>query len=124
LTTGLEFVLIPWCQARFGNGGIGLMLAMTASELVMVVAAVLLIPAGTLEAAMVFDLVRGLCAGLATILVVRALPAMTPLVAVPVCVAVFVAFSAALGLINLADFKFLARLLRRRKDVSVQGLAG
>ena len=46
VTTGLEFVLVPWCQARFANGGIGIMFAMAAGELVMVAAALPADPRG------------------------------------------------------------------------------
>ncbi len=43
LTTGLVFVLVPLCQARFANGGLGVMYALAIGELMMLVAAGILI---------------------------------------------------------------------------------
>ena len=38
LTTGLVLVLVPLCQARFANGGLGVMYAMVIGELLTLVA--------------------------------------------------------------------------------------
>jgi O-antigen/teichoic acid export membrane protein len=113
VTTGVELMLIPLCQARFSNGGIGVVLAMASGELVMVTAAVLLIR-DSISAAMGIDFVRGVIAGAATVALIRALPPITPLLGIPLCVVVFGILSAVVGLVGRADVELLAPMLRRR----------
>jgi O-antigen/teichoic acid export membrane protein len=116
VTTGLEFVLIPWCQRHLGNGGIGLMFSVAAGELTMVVAALVLIPRGTVDGRLLADLARGLAAGGGTLLLMRSLPLTTTFIGIPLCVLTFVALSAAVGLLNRADAELLFAMLRRRRD--------
>jgi O-antigen/teichoic acid export membrane protein len=113
VTTGVELVLIPLCQARFSNGGIGIVLAMACGELVMVTAAVLLIR-DIVAGAMALDFFRGLVAGIATIALIRSLPQITPLLGIPVCVVSFAVLSAAVGLVTRADIELLGSMFRRR----------
>ena len=116
VTTGLEFILIPWCQVNLGNGGIGLMLSIAAGELTMVVAALLVIPRGLLDRALMADLARGLLAGAATLLLMRQLPPVNPFIGIPACVLAFAALSAAFGLLTRADAELLFAMVRKRKD--------
>jgi O-antigen/teichoic acid export membrane protein len=116
VTTGVELMLIPLCQARFSNGGIGVVLAMASGELVMVIAAVLLIR-DSISAAMGIDFVRGVIAGAATVALIRALPPITPLLGIPLCVAAFGILSAVVGLVGRADVELLAPMLRRRSTL-------
>jgi O-antigen/teichoic acid export membrane protein len=118
-TTGLEFILIPWCQARFDNGGIGIMFAITAGELVMMAAAFLLIRK-FVGARMMVDLLLGLLAGGATVLLMRLLPPVTPFLGIPLCVLSMLGLSVAVGLVNRSDLELLA-VLWKRSPVVVGG---
>jgi O-antigen/teichoic acid export membrane protein len=118
VTTALEFVLVPLCQARFANGGIGIMFAVAGGELVMVAAACLLIREA-IDGRMVGDLARGLISGAATVLLMWSLPPIAPFIGIPVCVLAFLGLSVAVGLVNRADFELLASTLSRKRDSGV-----
>ncbi len=114
--TALEFVLIPLCQARFANGGIGIMLAMTAGELVIVASALLMIR-DFVDGRMVIDFLRGLLAGAATVWLMRLLPPVTPFIGIPVCVLAFLGMSIAIRLVNRSDLELLAAMFRKPSAV-------
>jgi PST family polysaccharide transporter len=113
VTTGLELILIPLCQARFGNGGIGIMLAMAAGELLMVVAAMILIR-DAIDWHMMSDLLRGLASGVVTVVLMRMLPPLSPWIGIPACVAVFASVALLVGLVNRSDLALLTASLRNR----------
>jgi O-antigen/teichoic acid export membrane protein len=113
VTTGVELVLIPLFQTRFSNGGIGIVLAMACGELVMVTAAILLIR-DMVSRAMAVDFVRGLVAGVATIVLFRSMPQITPLFGIPLCVVSFTVLSAVVGLLTRTDIDLLTSMVRKR----------
>jgi O-antigen/teichoic acid export membrane protein len=113
VTTAAELVLIPFCQARFSNGGIGIVLAMASGELVMVTAAVLLIR-HMLSGGMALDFLRGLTSGAGTIVLMRSLPAVSPLIGIPLCLVTFAVLSLVVGLVRRADLILLAPMFRKR----------
>jgi O-antigen/teichoic acid export membrane protein len=113
VTTGVELALIPLFQARFANGAIGVMLGAACGELVMVLGTVLLLR-DILERGMFADLARAAAAGALTIVVTSQVTAM-PLVALPLCIALFIVFSAAVGLVKPADFELVSGALRKRR---------
>jgi hypothetical protein len=113
---GLDWVLIPWCQDRFGNGGIGVVLSFSLSELVIIVAALLLIPRGALDRSSAFDVGRAVVAGALTLLALRALPAMSPFALLPLCIAVFAVLCVAVRLVRRDDVLiFRALFVRDRR---------
>jgi O-antigen/teichoic acid export membrane protein len=113
VTTALEFILIPYCQARYGNGGLGVVLAMGAGEFVMVCAVVVLIREAV-DRGMLFDVGRALASGAATVLVLRSLPSITPFVEIPLCVLLFLGCAVVTGLVGRQDFELLGSALTRR----------
>jgi O-antigen/teichoic acid export membrane protein len=117
VTTAVELALIPYFQTSFGNGGIGVVLAMAAGELVMVASAVFLIR-DIVDRAMFVDFARGLSAGILTIMLFRMLPALPAVVGIPLCIATFVAIAAAVGLVRRPDVELLYSMFRRRPAVS------
>jgi O-antigen/teichoic acid export membrane protein len=123
LTTGLDVLLVPVCQARYGNGGIGLVLAFAGSEALMVVAAVALLPRGTLDRGVLLDVGRALLAGAGTLLVLGALPSLPPFVSIPACVALFSGLALMLGLLGRPDLLMLTALLGRRAGPALQNTA-
>ncbi len=107
-TSGLVFVLVPLYQARYANGGLGAIHAMAIGELVMVVAEAILM-GEFLDRRTLGDLLRGLIAAAATFMVVREWPALTPFLAIPLCVSVFAAISLLVGAVNRSDVAMLKR---------------
>lgn len=105
---------IPWCQARFGNGAIGSAVGFGAGEVFMVVAGVLVMPRGVLGWADAVDLGRGVLAAVATVAALRVVPAMSPVAAIPLSIAVFAAAGAVTGLARPGDLAGLRSALNRR----------
>ena len=114
---GIAFVLVPFCQAHLANGGIGIMFAVAGGELVMVAAACQLIREAV-DRRMAVDLLRGLLGGAATVLLMRLLPPLTPVISIPACVLVFLGLSVAVGLVNRADLEILAATLFRSRSAA------
>jgi O-antigen/teichoic acid export membrane protein len=112
--TALDFLLIPLFQERFGNGGIGVVVAFALSEFVVFAGAMIVLRRGTLEPATALNAARALGAAGATVLLFHLLPPVSPWVGVPLCVAVFAAASVALGLIDRRDLTLLRTLVRQR----------
>jgi O-antigen/teichoic acid export membrane protein len=112
LTTGLVIVLVPLCQARLGNGGLGVMYAMTIGELLMLVVSGILVREA-IDGRTIRDLCRSLIAGAATVLLVRLLPVRTPFLAIPICVFVFAGLSLLVGAVKRSDVEILLTSFRK-----------
>jgi O-antigen/teichoic acid export membrane protein len=112
LTTGLVFILVPVCQSRFGNGGLGVMFATAIGELLMLTAAGVLIRE-FLDVRTIVDVCRSLAAGAGTIALIRLLPALSPFLAIPICVLVFAGVSWLVGAVKRSDVEMLVRSLRK-----------
>jgi hypothetical protein len=113
VSTALDALLIPLCQARYGNGGIGVVLAFALSEFV-VFAGCLFVLRRALGAASALDLLRAAAAAAITIAVVRLTGAALPdWVTIPLCVMVFAAASMAVGLLAREDLNVLRMFFRR-----------
>jgi O-antigen/teichoic acid export membrane protein len=113
--TGLDVVLIPIFQARYGNGGIGVVVAFALSEFVVFAGAMVAFPRRTLTSATAVDVGRALGAAGLTVLLFRLIPALPAWAGIPLCVAVFAGISLALGLIDKSDLTALTSLLSRKK---------
>lgn len=117
ITTALEFVLIPWSQAQFSNGGVGLMFALAGGEFLMVAAAVFLIR-DVANKGMLVDLLRGLAAGAVTVTIMQVLPVVSSFVGVSLCIGLFLALCLLVGLLNRDDLQLLVALSKRSPDVA------
>ena len=113
VVTTLELFLIPLFQARYGNGGIGVVMAFAVGEMVMIAAELRLLPRGTLTRSIGIDVVRACVAGAATLLIGLSLKDLPPVVGIPGCVLLF-SLAVALGLVTRSDIAALARLMARR----------
>jgi O-antigen/teichoic acid export membrane protein len=113
LTTALVFVLVPLCQERLGNGGIGVMVAMLGGELMMVVASWFLLRE-FIDGRVIGDVARGLVAGAVTAALFMLLPSFTPFLAIPLCVLAFAALSLLLGAARRSDVELLLAYFRKR----------
>jgi O-antigen/teichoic acid export membrane protein len=114
VSTGLAVLLIPICQVRFGNGGTGLVLAFGSTEVLMLTAFLWLLPRGAVDRSALLDFLRAAAVAAGTVLIFWALPSMTPWLAVPACVAVFMALALASGLVLRTDLDEVADLVRAR----------
>ena len=115
--TTLELLLIPLCQARFSNGGIGVMLSFAGGELVMVAGAVRLLPRGTLDRRIALDVFRAGVAGAGTLTIVQWFGNVSPVVTIPGCILVFTLLAVAVRLVTRADLAAIAGLLSRRRSI-------
>jgi O-antigen/teichoic acid export membrane protein len=114
VSTVLALLLVPICQARWGNGGLGIVLAFSASELVMLVACAVVLPSGTLDRTVPLDVGRAVLAALGTLALFHVLPPFSPWLAIPACMGVFGALALGVGLVNKADLSNLSSLLKRK----------
>jgi Polysaccharide biosynthesis C-terminal domain len=108
VSTGLAILLIPIFQACSGNGGIGLVLAFGSTEVLMLTAFLWLLPRGALDRSAQLDFLRAAAAAGGTVLIFWILPSMTPWVAVPACVTVFMVLAFASGSVLRQDLDNVA----------------
>jgi O-antigen/teichoic acid export membrane protein len=112
--TVLDIALIPVFQERFGNGGMGVVVAFGLSEFVVCAGALFILRRDTFELATALDVLRAVGAAATTLLFFRLLPPLPAWVGLPVCVLAFGAASLGLGLTGPRDLALLWRMLRRR----------
>ncbi len=117
VTTALVFVLVPLCQARFANGGLGIMGAMMVGELFMLTTAGILLRKAV-DARTMVHACRSLIAGVATVLLFRWLPPLTPILAIPLCVIMFAGLSWLFRAVKRSDVEVLRESFRKRPPES------
>jgi hypothetical protein len=93
---------------------------MAGGELVMVGAA-LLFMRDIVSGPMALDFLRGLGAGAVTIALMRLLPPLSPIAGIPLCVVMFGAVAAAVGLVRRSDLELLVPAFRRPGSVAGPG---
>jgi hypothetical protein len=114
LGAALDFLFIPYFQARTGNGGIGVMVSFAASEIVVFAGSmVVLRRRHLLHWSAAGDVARALGSAGATLLLLGALPPLPAWAGIPLCVAAFSAASLAFGLLGLRDLALVRALVRR-----------
>jgi O-antigen/teichoic acid export membrane protein len=99
----LAFLLIPLCQARYGNGAIGLLLSFGLSEVLMLTAFLVLLPKGTVGGRALLDVVRAAAAAGGTVAAFQVLPQIAPWLGMPASVVLFAALAFAVGLVAKED---------------------
>lgn len=113
VTTGFVLVLVPWCQSRFSNGGLGVMYAMLVGEVLMLIASFFLMRSAVTSRT-IADLIRGFAVGLVTVVLFKLLPPFTPFLAIPACLVTFGGLAVLLGALRRSDIDVLLSALRRR----------
>lgn len=114
MSTFLSILFIPLCQARWGNGGIGLVLAFGVSEILMTIGYVWLLPRGAVDRGALLHLLRAAVAVGGTVAIIWFLPSMKPWEAVPACVAVFMVLTLASGLLLRTDLEKVIAFVWRK----------
>lgn len=99
----LNVVLIPGTQAFMGNGGVGAAAAAATAEVVLVAAAVWLLPRGTLDRSVSREAGRVLAGAVAMAAVKLALGGASIFVGIPLAVAAYLGAIAALGGVRPGD---------------------
>jgi len=117
LVLGLSFVLVPYCEQRFGNGGLGVMYAMLVGEFLMAAVSWVLVRQA-IDGRMVGEILRCVVASAATLLLFELLPEFTPFIGIPLCVLVFGAVSWVVGAIRRSDVDMLLASLRKPKPAA------
>ena len=79
------------------------MLAFGSSEILMLTAVVRLLPRGAVYRGALLDFLRAAASAAGTMVIIWALPTITPWLAVPACVAVFMTLALASGLVRRTD---------------------
>ncbi|MFQ5912218.1 MAG: flippase [Nitrospinota bacterium] len=122
LAIALNAVLIPFCQSRFGNGGIGSSAATSCTELVMLGAAFRLTPRGTLALELLRDLGRAIAATAAMAGVIWLLGEVSPGIGITTALLTFVAVVVLLGGVGREDLGLLRDAVRLRSGgVATEG---
>jgi O-antigen/teichoic acid export membrane protein len=114
IVAGLNVLLIPHFQARYGNGGIGVVVAFSIGEVVMFASAIWILPRGTFERKLVLDMGRALLAGAGTLALFHVLPPISPVIGLPLCILAFLALAIASGLLRRSELGALMSFARRR----------
>ncbi len=112
LGAAASFVVIPYFQARSGNGGLGAAAVTAASEFGMLAAAFALLPRGVLDLSAILDLLRALAAS-AAMAVIALLLGQTPfLIALACSLVAYLAALVALGAVGGREFAMLQHSVR------------
>lgn len=114
----LAVLLVPICQERWGNGGIGIAIAFCLAELIMLLTALWLLPKGALPLSSLGELARAVVAGALTFGLFAVAPELPLLVGAPLCVLVFALFAVATGLVRRSEVAQIAAAIRRRIGLS------
>jgi len=115
VSTVLDFLLIPWFQTRYGNGGVGVVVSYALSEFVVFGGAIALMPPKTLSLRYAVDGAKAAVSAAVTVLLLRAVPGLPPWAGIPLCVVLFAGVAFALGLVQRSDLALFGALLRRGK---------
>lgn len=113
LGAGASVFLIPYFQARTGNGGLGAVGVTALSELCMLGAAFVLLPTRVVGWSALPDLLRALAAAAAMFGVARILPGTSVLVAAPCALAAYALTLLALGAVRPSDLSIVRNTFRR-----------
>jgi O-antigen/teichoic acid export membrane protein len=97
VAAALDLLLIPWFQARTGNGGLGVAASLVACEVLMVAGAAWLAPAGLMGRALLVTALRAAVAAAAMTLAAGLLRGLHPFAAAPLSVICYAAVLVVLG---------------------------
>ena len=107
-------ILVPWFQARTGNGGLGVCVSAVLSEVLMVGAGIAMLPRGIIDRALGRRLLLAACAGAAMWLVARLLGGITPWLAAPLSALGYGVCLWAIGGLESSQIQAVRGLVQRR----------
>ncbi|MBV9532747.1 MAG: oligosaccharide flippase family protein [Bradyrhizobium sp.] len=103
VSTILALFLVPAFQARWDNGGLGIVVATGAGELLMLIFFAAVLPPGTLDKRTLLDAARALLASFGTLALFWLLPPFSPWLGIPLCIIVFGLLALSVGLVSRAE---------------------
>jgi O-antigen/teichoic acid export membrane protein len=106
-------ILVPWFQARYGNGGLGICVSAVASEFLMVAAAIWLSPPGIFDRTLLRQLFITFVAGGAMAFAAKLMHGLSSFVAAPLAVAAYVACLWALGGLGKEQIQILRGMFKK-----------
>jgi O-antigen/teichoic acid export membrane protein len=115
ISTILDPLLIPLFQRRMGNGGLGVCVASVVSEVVMVGAGLKMAAPGVFDRSVWIGLLRALLAGAAMAAVGYMLASVTPFVAAPIALTVYLVTLWAVGGLNKEQLGILREAIARKR---------
>jgi O-antigen/teichoic acid export membrane protein len=107
-------ILVPYFQARTGNGGLGICVATGISEFLMVVSGVYLAPRGLFDRSLLLSLVKVFFAGVAMVGVGRALSDFHSFIGASAAVITYFGAALALGGIEKSDVDMVRGILTKK----------
>ena len=110
LATALELFLIPYFQRRSGNGGLGVVTSFVACEPLLFAGMLILIPRGA-GRSFLLNGARAIGSAVLTGALLHLVPTLTPWLAIPACIAVYVAATLGVGLLRADDVRGLVQLV-------------
>jgi O-antigen/teichoic acid export membrane protein len=110
LSTALNVVLIPWFQANYGNGGMGIIIGFALSELIMLAGIVAILPRGILRPETLIEGTKSIATAGVTVLLLGSIPGLTPAAGGPLALFAFIAIASAFGLIRRRDLALLGEV--------------
>jgi O-antigen/teichoic acid export membrane protein len=116
MSAALDPLLIPWFQARNGNGGLGVCISTVAGEVLMVALGLYLLPGGIFDRSQFRSYASVAASGLVMALIALALSSLTPYAAAPLALLAYVACLWFTGGLDRAQIGLLYSLVRRKAE--------
>jgi O-antigen/teichoic acid export membrane protein len=113
-SVALDPLLVPWFQRRFGNGGLGVCLSSTLSEVAVVICGIVLTPRGVFDRKFFRVFLLSLVAGAALVAVSRLLVSFSPYIGGPLALMAYIATLWFTGAIEKDKIEALRQAVMRR----------
>ena len=110
----LDPLLVPWFQERTGNGGLGVCVAGVVSELVVVVAGLVLVPRGILDRRLLRSILLASLSGAAMAAVAVLTRGLSPFVGAPLAVAAYVISLRLTGVLEKDQVAAIQGMIQRK----------
>jgi O-antigen/teichoic acid export membrane protein len=106
-------ILVPWFQAHYGNGGLGICVSSVASEFLMMASAIWLSPRGLFDRSLVRSFLQAALAGGAMVVAARLLSGVSSFVSAPLAVLAYSGCLWAVGGLGNEQLRTLRKTLAR-----------
>jgi len=117
VAAGLDALLIPIFQSRYGNGGLGVAIASSGSELTMLVIGLQLLPKGIVDGAAIKQIALATFIAFASVGAAEAAALLVhPYLRIPAGLGTFTLLSLVLGLVSGADLALVREALRSKQQ--------
>jgi O-antigen/teichoic acid export membrane protein len=115
LSAVLDPLLVPWFQTHYGNGGIGVCIATTVSEVAMVSIAIALFPQRLFDRALLVILSKTALAGLVMVALARLLSVISPFISAGLVVLAYLGVLWLIGGLDRAQLDMLRQVILKKR---------